>query len=306
MLHFFPIPYPDELFYSAVCRYHVRSGNRSFQQTQLDLFGKEGAKQDYLGLPNDLATLIYQLPLGSSLTIHQILEKHTLFPYYRTFLTNREVKRLQNLMEGRENKSIAQVAKLAKLKLYYLDYLRFCPQCLAEDLQQYGETYWHRLHQVSGIRVCLTHGVVLENSRVLVSEMGKKFIPADDNNCVGDGLSYDEEILQGLWEFSKVIERKMNEKGGFKGLEGLRDEYKQSLMRLGLLEEERLAEAMIERYGEGVLRAIHPEMMDDLGEYVSGCLLGCDLLKEVDRVVHWLVRGILNIKGTFYASTPPI
>jgi hypothetical protein len=34
-------------------------------------------------------------------------------------------------------------------------------------------------------------------------------------------------------------------------------------------------------------------MMDDFGEYVLGCLLGCDLLQEVDGVVHWLVEGIL-------------
>ncbi len=209
-------------------------------------------------------------------------------------------------MEGKESKSIAQVAKIPKFKLYYPEYLRFCPLCLIEDLQQCGETYWHRNHKVSGIRVCLTHGVGLENSRVLMSEMGKGFIAADENNCVGDGVSYDEEILQGLWEFGKVIEGRMREKGVFKGLEGLRDEYKQGLMRLGLLDEERLAEAMLKWYGEGVLRVIHPEMMDNLGEYVSGCLLGCDLLQEVDRVVHWLVGGILNIKGTFYPSPPSV
>ena len=293
MLHFFPIPYPDELFYSVVCRYHLRSGNRSFRQTQLDLFDSTGAKQYYLGLPNNLATLVNKLPLGSSFTINQILEKQTLFSYYRRFLSNREVKRLQELMEGKESQSIAQVAKIPKLKLYYPESLRFCPQCLGEDLQQYGETYWHLFHQVSGIRVCLTHRLGLENSKVLVSEMGKGFIPADEENCVGYGLSYDNEVLLGLWEFGKVIEGKMRENSGFKGLERLRDEYKQSLMRLGLLEEERLAEAMLERYGERVLRVIHPEMMDDLGEYVSGCLLGCDLLQEVDRVVHCLVEGIL-------------
>lgn len=276
-----------------MCRYHVRSGNRSFRQTQLDLSQTAGAKQYYLGLPNNLATLVNQLPLGSSLKINQLLEKHTLFPYYRTFLTNREVKRLQELMEGKESQSIAQVAKIPKLKLYYPDYLRFCPQCLEEDLNLYGETYWHRLHQVSGIGVCLTHRVGLQSSGVLVEEIGKNFIPADENNCVGDGLSYDEVILQGLWEFGKVIEGKMREKSGFKGLERLRDEYKQGLKNLGLLEEERIAEVMIESYGEEVLRMIHTEMMVDLGEYVSGCLLGCDLLQEVDRVVHWLVGGIL-------------
>ncbi|ACK70745.1 Tn7-like transposition protein D [Gloeothece citriformis PCC 7424] len=293
MLYFFPIPYPDELFYSMVCRYHVRSGNRSFRQTQLDLFETAGTKQYYLGLPNNLATLINQLPFGSSLTLNQLLEKHTLFPYYQTFLTNREVKRLRELMEGKESKSIAQVAKIPKLKLYYPDYLRFCPQCLAEDLQQYGETYWHLEHQFPGIKVCLNHRVGLQNSRVLVEEMGKGFMAADEENCVGDGVSYDGEVLQGLWVFGKVIEGKMRERRGFKGLEGLRDEYKQGLMKLGLLEEERLVAAMLERYGEGVLRLIHPEMMENLGEYVSGCLLGCDLLQEVDRVVHWFVEGII-------------
>ncbi len=80
MLHFFPIPYPDELFYSVVCRYHVRSGNRNFRQTQLDLFETTGAKQYYLGLPNNLATLINKLPLGSNLTLNQIWSKHTFFP----------------------------------------------------------------------------------------------------------------------------------------------------------------------------------------------------------------------------------
>jgi hypothetical protein len=53
---------------------------------------------------------------------------------------------------------------------------------------------------------------------------------------------------------------------------------------LGLLDEERLADAMLEVYGEGVLKVIHPKMMGDLGEYVSGCFLGCDFLQEVDRV----------------------
>lgn len=292
MLPFFPTPYPDELLYSLICRYHLRSGNRSFRQTQLDLFETAGVKKYYLGLPNNLATLVHKLPFGSSLTINQLLQKHTLFTYYRTFLTPREVKRLQELMEGKESQSIAQVARIPKLRLYYPEYLQFCPQCLIEDLRQYGETYWHRLHQVAGIRVCLTHGVGLENSKVLVSEMGKEFVAADEENCVGKGFAYSEEILQDLWDFGKVIEGKMSQKGSFQSLEELRNEYKQSLMKLGLTEEERLAEAMLERYGEEVLRVIHPEMIGDLGEYVWGCLLGCDLLPEVDRVVHWLVEGI--------------
>jgi hypothetical protein len=294
MLHFFPMPYPDELFYSVICRYHVRIGNRNFRQTQLDLFQTAGAKQYYLGLPNNLATLVNQFPFGSSLTTNQILEKYTLFPYYRAFLTNREVRRLQKLMEGKESKSVAQVARIPKLRLYYPDYLQFCPQRLEGDLQQYGETYWHRSHQVSGVKVCLLHRLGLENSNVLAKEMGKEFVAADEKNCVGDGTSYSEEIFQRLWAFGQVIEDKMKDQGGFKGLKQLRDRYQQRLTNRGWLEEEKLAEAMLSCYGEELLRAIHPEMMDNLGEYVLGCLLGCDWLQEVDRVAHWLVLGMIH------------
>ena len=38
MLGSFPTPYPDELLYSVVARYHVRSGNKSFRQTHEELF----------------------------------------------------------------------------------------------------------------------------------------------------------------------------------------------------------------------------------------------------------------------------
>ena len=38
MLGYFPTPYPDELLYSIVARYHIRSGNKSFRQTHQELF----------------------------------------------------------------------------------------------------------------------------------------------------------------------------------------------------------------------------------------------------------------------------
>ncbi|MEA5540357.1 hypothetical protein VB834_15130 [Limnoraphis robusta Tam1] len=53
---------------------------------------------------------------------------------------------------------------------------------------------------------------------------------------------------------------------------------------------------MLSCYGEGLLKTIHPEMMDNLGEYVLGCLLGCDWLQEVDRVAHWLVLAMIEIE----------
>ena len=39
MLSFFPFPYPDELWYSVIARYHTHSGALSWQATMAALFG---------------------------------------------------------------------------------------------------------------------------------------------------------------------------------------------------------------------------------------------------------------------------
>ena len=45
-------------------------------------------------------------------------------------------------------------------------YLRFCSLCAKEDREKYGETYWHREHQIPRIRVCPRHRLYLGNSTI--------------------------------------------------------------------------------------------------------------------------------------------
>jgi hypothetical protein len=45
-------------------------------------------------------------------------------------------------------------------------WLRYCPVCVNYDKENFGETYWHRLHQVPGVKVCPLHHVFLEDSSV--------------------------------------------------------------------------------------------------------------------------------------------
>ncbi len=46
------------------------------------------------------------------------------------------------------------------------EYLRFCPLCAEKDIENYGRTYWHRIHQPAGILVCAGHNCFLQNSMV--------------------------------------------------------------------------------------------------------------------------------------------
>jgi hypothetical protein len=55
------------------------------------------------------------------------------------------------------------------------DWLRFCPCCVKEDRKQYGEAYWHRLHQLTGVEVCPIHQTFLENSNVRARNRVKLF-----------------------------------------------------------------------------------------------------------------------------------
>ena len=40
--------------------------------------------------------------------------------------------------------------------------LRYCPQCLAEQLEKYGEYYWFRLWQIQGT-CCPQHGQLIDS-----------------------------------------------------------------------------------------------------------------------------------------------
>lgn len=48
-------------------------------------------------------------------------------------------------------------------------YMRYCPVCALEDREKYGETVWHREHQIQRICVCPQHRCYLENTRAVVS-----------------------------------------------------------------------------------------------------------------------------------------
>lgn len=99
MLSFFPILYPDELLYSALARYHIRSGNKSFRQTDLELFGYSSQQLCKVTLTNNLNYLVKNLSLFSQITVSDLLQNHTLYPFYATFLMPQEAWQLKDSMK---------------------------------------------------------------------------------------------------------------------------------------------------------------------------------------------------------------
>ena len=60
-------------------------------------------------------------------------------------------------------------------------YLRFCPLCVKEDRETYGEAYWHRKHQIRNMSICTRHKCrLIESSVPAKSEQSFTFCPAEN------------------------------------------------------------------------------------------------------------------------------
>lgn len=164
MITYFPEVYPDELLYSQLARCYVKVGYPAYIYMAEDFFQDKKVRPD-IEFINTLTLTALQI-VTKKKTIEDIVLKHTMFPYYGRFISKeRRNKAYQALigMKGNYNNL------LPKVKSCQDRFLRYCPMCVSEDRDKFGETYWHRKHQIVGINVCPIHRCYLKNSKVFMS-----------------------------------------------------------------------------------------------------------------------------------------
>ncbi|MDZ8070952.1 MAG: TnsD family Tn7-like transposition protein [Nostoc sp. DedQUE08] len=162
MIGWFPDPYPDELFYSVCARYSERMNYKKNMHVCEDLFG-ESFSSVYLYLVTRLDYLITSLPAENNYTADRLIDEHTLLSFYSAFHPPYLIKMLRDTMK--QNNPKFSLTKFG-IFMQHRNYLRFCPQCILEDKKQFGECYWHRIHQVPGVEICLIHSIILQKSEV--------------------------------------------------------------------------------------------------------------------------------------------
>jgi hypothetical protein len=184
MIAFLPEIYPDECFFSVCSRYHDRLAYTSGFSTSRDLFGVHRIKVA-LDLPTYLGAFCKLVPFRSY-TIDQLIENHTLFPIYSAFISSRRAAALRRNMIDRSGGAIYGSVGCLTHRLR-AQFLRFCPECVQEDRRKWGETYWHRIHNVRGAEVCPVHGALVVDSRVPISRpLSDSYVSAEKaigNNC---------------------------------------------------------------------------------------------------------------------------
>jgi hypothetical protein len=211
MVGFFPTPYPDECLYSVLCRYYVRSGSAGYDSVSKELFGSRQSLALSVYLPIRLDCAENWLPKSSGVTRRDIVINHTLYPYWALTFPNFRSE-LEELIHSEEPKANIYHPCSLKVRRSRVKYLRYCPLCVAEDIAVYGETYWHRQHQLSEMFYCVKHEIRLADSSVLFQNTLNGFYPAIvegntrcDVNAFDNLAPYKDKLLKIGWECEWII-----------------------------------------------------------------------------------------------------
>ena len=167
MITYLPEIYPDELVYSWFCRYAVHSGYIANKQVLQDLYCKKSDTpiKEFIGNLNPKAreciNIIYP--------IKDLVLNHTMYPQYARFIPLKQKKdALYKLCY--ENCDVHHLFTVLP-RCEKEQYLKYCPICAKNDREIYGETYWHRKHQIRNIGICSKHKCKLEDSSVSAKSM---------------------------------------------------------------------------------------------------------------------------------------
>lgn len=163
MLHYFPAPYPDETLYSIIARYHMHTGNIYHKNTIDDLFGGE----THIGITN-APFYIHRGGLYSKIksvfkSVNDVIYNHTAYPTIVFFMTRSKKQEVLKLLKSKTPSKSGRSSLIHHISVD--NYLKHCPMCMQNDISFYGETYWHRIHQIDGVMVCPIHKVLLKRTK---------------------------------------------------------------------------------------------------------------------------------------------
>lgn len=154
----FPLPFEDETVFSLVSRFHVlHAPEKGSSKTILRVLFGAPSMILRTGLPGRLERLAETFPEGYPLNAAGLIERHTMFPYFRPFLSEERQAGIEEAMRFTDARGIKATLGMLASGSGAREPLRFCPACAKEDMALRGQPYWRRAHQLAGTLVCLRH-----------------------------------------------------------------------------------------------------------------------------------------------------
>ena len=213
----------------------------------------------------------------SGITGEKLICEHTTYPYHSISHVDDVYQQMENVIrDGIPENGIDSLIRRMISKSKYDSigqYLRYCPECVREDIEKYGEAYWHRLPQLPGVKLCPKHGCSIKNSNVPFEEMRVRIYPASYVLRNMDGMTeykeiqYKKEYLSIARDTAWLLEHGRQ----FGGRQPISSKYRKIMKKKNYADfhgtisnKDALRHDFVEKYGEAFITELLPYDGDPL------------------------------------------
>lgn len=152
---------PDELLYSLLGRF-IKFNALGDPRSALQILFGSRTIIPCIDLPTHITELHSQIgPIPPCDSALELIQLGTLFPYHRPFLTDVQCKKALHILNNGGGIGLKTLIGRVANRFGANVVLRYCPLCAADDLAAYGSNYWHRSHNLPGVKSCHLHEVDL-------------------------------------------------------------------------------------------------------------------------------------------------
>lgn len=197
----FPVPYPNELLYSAIARAGVHDGETSPKQLLDSVFDNRKVIAT-VDLPGHVQKVANQYPESLGLDVKALIDGHSLWPIYAPFVPPYRRSDIEAWMRGVSRGAAHLASGVAASRIKSKQKLVLCPECVKEQERAYGEAYWDRRWLVPQVHCCPKHGPLYQTNIKVSGEHRHAFIAVSDAKVENPLEVTDSDVV-----FSNLLNR---------------------------------------------------------------------------------------------------
>ncbi len=175
---FLPL-YQGESFYSGIARHGIHASLNPWQIASL--YFDRYTQPVHQRLPFDLAKFTKKIVNISLLTADEIIQNHSLFKIYSSFMNSDNASLLYSFMLNTRGSVQAHVKIDTDTTKF-----SYCWQCAEEDTSINGESFWRSVHSIPFIQVCPKHDYILSTWKVPPEKVNPRNYFASDIRNFGE------------------------------------------------------------------------------------------------------------------------
>ncbi len=158
--------FPDETLTSFIVRQLYFSGYPHLRVAQSYYWGS-----DNLQINSPFPSFIPWISDNYGIHPIELLDNHTCLNYFKPYLGQSKYELVKQALLTGDVDFVQKWLGITSNRVKEGGSLYYCPECVNDDLEQYGVAYWHRTHQLHGLITCPEHGQDLRRIQVTRREV---------------------------------------------------------------------------------------------------------------------------------------